>query len=388
MKKYMEKISILSLSLMLVSTFAVSPALPQMISHFAKKGISASQVELLVTVSSLAIMACLLLNSMLVRFLSERAIIVLGLLLIAVGGAMPVFLSDYGLIFLSRILLGLGIGMINARAINIIGTHFSGQERIHMLGLRGSAEVLGSAGLTILVGWLIGFGWQAAFLVYLFALPILFLFLAFVPNQENEPSQQQKENPVRLTKELWRMGLGLAFLAFFVINVNTFITIRIPIIVTDSHLGTAVQASWILSLMQLMGILSGALFGFLVKQVKSWLFPMSYFIFALAVIVIGLSPHLLLLTFGAVVSGFFYSVVLTIIFSRVTQGTPQALLNSVMTIVLMGCNIGGATASILPNLLEKLNPTATGAFGVYACACILISTYLIFQQLSAKKNKL
>lgn len=388
MKKYMEKISILSLSLMLVSTFAVSPALPQMISHFVKKGISASQVELLVTVSSLAIMACLLLNSMLVRFLSERAIIVLGLLLIAVGGAMPVFLSDYGLIFLSRILLGLGIGMINARAINIIGTHFSGQERIHMLGLRGSSEVLGSAGLTILVGWLIGFGWQAAFLVYLFALPILFLFLAFVPNQENEPSQQQKENPVRLTKELWRMGLGLAFLAFFVINVNTFITIRIPIIVTDSHLGTAVQASWILSLMQLMGIISGALFGFLVKQVKSWLFPMSYFIFALAVIVIGLSPHLLLLTFGAVVSGFFYSVVLTIIFSRVTQGTPQALLNSVMTIVLMGCNIGGATASILPNLLEKLNPTATGAFGVYACACILISAYLIFQQLSAKKNKL
>ncbi len=34
MKQIIEKISILSLSLMLVSTFAVSPALPQMIDYF------------------------------------------------------------------------------------------------------------------------------------------------------------------------------------------------------------------------------------------------------------------------------------------------------------------------------------------------------------------
>ena len=38
MKQIIEKISILSLSLMLVSTFAISPALPQMVDHFGQQG--------------------------------------------------------------------------------------------------------------------------------------------------------------------------------------------------------------------------------------------------------------------------------------------------------------------------------------------------------------
>src|SRR3712207_6370569 len=144
MKKILEKISILSLSLMLVSTFAISPALPQMIDAFAEQGIGSSQVEFLVTVTSLAIMAGLLLNPLFVRFLSERKIIAGGLLLLAIGGVLPAVVASYPLMFLARILMGLGLGMINARAINIVGTHFSGKERVRMMGLRGSAEVLGS----------------------------------------------------------------------------------------------------------------------------------------------------------------------------------------------------------------------------------------------------
>ena len=44
MKGILEKASLLALSTMLVSTFAVSPAIPQMIDHFAREGIAASQV--------------------------------------------------------------------------------------------------------------------------------------------------------------------------------------------------------------------------------------------------------------------------------------------------------------------------------------------------------
>lgn len=40
MKAFMEKFSLLSLSLMLVSTFAVSPALPKMLSFYQTRGYS------------------------------------------------------------------------------------------------------------------------------------------------------------------------------------------------------------------------------------------------------------------------------------------------------------------------------------------------------------
>lgn len=388
MKRILEKASLLALSTMLVSTFAVSPAIPQMIEHFAQQGIAAAQVENLITVTSFAIMAALLMNGLIVRFISERHIIILGLLLLAIGGSMPMFLSAFPMIFLARILLGLGIGLINARAINIIGNFFTGQERVQMMGLRGSAEVLGSAGLTLLVGWLTQFGWQPAFMVYLFALVVLALFLLFVPQEEFVAHSELKNDSgskVKLDKKMWQMGIYLAFLAFFVINVNTFLTIRIPQIVLDKGIGTAQQASLILSLMQIMGIVAGTVFSSLVGRLKDWLLAVSYVIFGLAVIGIAFADNLWVLGLGGMVSGFFYSIVLTIVFSQVTDRAPKALLNAVMTIVLMGCNIGGATSAILPTFLEKLNPTPTGAFGIYAIGCALISAGLIYQQIRLKK---
>lgn len=383
MKQLLEKISLLGLSTMLVSTFAVSPALPQMISHFAKDGIAASQVENLITVTSFAIMVSLLLNGIVVRFLSERAIIIIGLILMALGGSMPLLFPNFALVFFARILLGLGIGLINARAINIIGEFFTGQERLQMMGLRGSAEVLGSASLTTLVGYLLGFGWQAAFAVYLFALLILLLFLLFVPKEglgQKKVDRGSKQPKVRLSRKLWQLSLYLAFLAFFVINVNTFLTIRIPQIVVESGIGTAQEASYILSLMQIMGIVAGTLFSLLLARLKQWLLFSSYSLFGLSVVGITFANNLWLLGIGSMISGFFYSTILTILFSQATERSPKALSNTVMTIVLMGCNIGGATAALLPSYLEKLNPNL-GAFGIYSLACGFISLALLIKEL-------
>ncbi|WP_156009108.1 MFS transporter [Streptococcus ruminantium] len=389
MKRILEKMSLLALSTMLVSTFAVSPAIPQMIEHFAKEGISAGQVENLVTITSFAIMVTLLLNGFIVRILSERAIIIIGLLLMATGGSMPVLFSAFPLVFLARILLGLGIGLINARAINIIGTFFAGKERVQMMGLRGSAEVLGSAGLTLLVGWLIQFGWQRAFMVYLFAMVILALFVLFVPQEEfaahSEIKLEEPGTKIKLDRYMWKLGIILAFLAFFVINVNTFLTIRIPQIVLEKGIGTAQQASLILSLMQVMGIVAGTLFGFLMGRLKGWLLAVSYAIYGLAVIGITVAGSLWLLGLGSMISGFFYSIILTIVFSQVADRVPKSLLNTVMTIVLMGCCTGGATSAILPIYLEKLNPTTTGAFGIYAIGCALISASLFYKQVQLRK---
>ncbi|WP_156009790.1 MFS transporter [Streptococcus ruminantium] len=389
MKRILEKMSLLALSTMLVSTFAVSPAIPQMIEYFAKEGISAGQVENLVTITSFAIMVTLLLNGFIVRILSERAIIIIGLLLMATGGSMPVLFSAFPLVFLARILLGLGIGLINARAINIIGTFFAGKERVQMMGLRGSAEVLGSAGLTLLVGWLIQFGWQRAFMVYLFAMVILALFVLFVPQEEfaahSEIKLEEPGTKIKLDRYMWQLGIILAFLAFFVINVNTFLTIRIPQIVLEKGIGTAQQASLILSLMQVMGIVAGTLFGFLMGRLKGWLLAVSYAIYGLAVIGITVAGSLWLLGLGSMISGFFYSIILTIVFSQVADRVPKSLLNTVMTIVLMGCCTGGATSAILPIYLEKLNPTTTGAFGIYAIGCALISASLFYKQVQLRK---
>lgn len=82
----MEKLSLLSLSLILLSTFSTSPALPQMISYYRDKGLPSPQVELLFSIPSMAIIFILLITPWLSKKLSEKHMIIFGLLLTALGG--------------------------------------------------------------------------------------------------------------------------------------------------------------------------------------------------------------------------------------------------------------------------------------------------------------
>lgn len=387
MQRFLEKMSILSLSFMLVSTFAVSPAMPAMIGFFGEQGYSSNQVAFLITVTPFAIMTTLLLNPLLMRIWSERAIICIGLTLVAVGGAMPLFLQHYPLIFLGRLLLGFGLGMINARAINMVSTHFTGKERLQMMGLRGSTEVLGSASLTAIVGLLLGLGWQMAFAIYLLAFVVLALYLKYVPEEPEVAGDQGKADlpSASLTPQAWKQALGLALVAFFVINVNSALTLKIPVMVQESGLGTPQQASWILSAMMLMGIVAGTAFSPLLGYLKEKLLPIAVLVFSLCILLASLPSTLWLLSFGAILSGFFYSIVLTVLFNTASEKTPKHLLNTVMTIVLIGCNTGGATSSVFPPLLETLTDHPTGAFGIYAVIGVVVSVVLFWKSRASQK---
>ena len=141
----MEKASILALSLVLTTAFSISSSLPAMFQYY--KNYSSSQVELLVSLPSIGIMSLLMFNSVLERFVSERFMIILGLILYSICGLIPFFNQSYNLVFASRFVFGLGLGMMNPRAIAIISERFQGRERVQMLGYRGSAEVVGTASI-------------------------------------------------------------------------------------------------------------------------------------------------------------------------------------------------------------------------------------------------
>lgn len=384
MKAFFEKLSILSLSFMLVSTFAVSPALPAMVAYFEGQGISGAQVELLITVTSFAIMVSLLVNPLLSRFLSEKAMISLGLLLLTAGGVVPLVTTAYPLVFLGRLVLGFGLGLMNAKAITIISSHYEGQERLQLLGWRGSAEVLGSASLTAVVGMLLPFGWTAAFSIYFLGLVILGLYLGFVPKGEAETPDETDHPQVKLSGKQWQQAIYLGVIAAFVIHVNTLLTLKIPQMVDQAQLGTPQEASLILSAMMLMGIVSGLVFSPLLKRLGKLLLPLAVLIFTAAIALAGIGQSLLSLALGAILSGFFYSIVLTVVFNKTSEKTPAHLLNQKMTIVLMSCNLGGASASILPALLEQLIPSTSGILLTYAVLGLAVGAALLAQALKSR----
>jgi len=351
MKQFLEKVSILSLSLVLITSFSISSALPAMFDYY--QGYSTGQVELLVSLPSFGIMTMLLLNGVLERIFPERLQLTLGLLVLSISGTAPFWYQGYYFVFATRLLFGLGVGMLNAKAISIISERYHGKTRIQMLGFRGSAEVVGASILTLAVGQLLAFGWTATFLVYAAGLVVLALFLLFVPygKAEVHESKHQTEETVRLTASMKQLIFFLAIVAAVIVCTNTAITFRIPSLMIEAGFGDAQLSSLVLSAMQLIGILAGISFSFLISAFKERLLLVAGVTFGIGQIIIALAPSLWVVVAGSLLGGFAYSIALTTVFQLISEKIPAKLLNKATSFAVLGCSFG---ASATPFILSGI----------------------------------
>ena len=377
MKRFMEKASILALSLVLTTAFSISSSLPAMFQYY--KNYSSSQVELLVSLPSIGIMSLLMFNSVLERFVSERFMIILGLILYSICSLIPFFNQSYNLVFASRFVFGLGLGMMNPRAIAIISERFQGRERVQMLGYRGSAEVVGMALLTLAVGQLLHFGWTTTFLIYTVGFIVLALYLMFVPYEKNESDKHKHLKSVRkMTRKQIHLSIFLAFIAGMIVCANVAITLRIPSLVLQAEIGNAETASWILSCMQLVGILAGVSFASLVSVLKNRLLTVTGIVFGLSQVMIGFSSQIWLLSLSALLAGFAYSVSLTAVFHIVSEKIPTHLVNRATAIVVLGCSSGASVSTFVLSLIGIISSAPIFIFSVLGVFMMATSTLAAF----------
>ncbi|MGT2722264.1 MFS transporter [Streptococcus porcinus] len=379
MKSFLEKMSLLSLSLMMISPFSVAPALPQMLSFYERQGYTESNVSILFSLSSFSILAVLLANPLLRKVLNERQTVILGLLLIALGGGSPMLTQSYAIVFISRLLLGLGIGLINAKAINIISERYTGKEKIKLLGFRSSVEVLGAALFTFFSGFLISFGWYKAFAIYFFALISLGLYLLFVPKIPEVSKVEKHTDNQSLSSKQLLMIIGLAIYAGFVIVVNTSITLRIPLVIAQNNLGSAGLASLILSLMMLMGIFSGLSFSGLLARFKESLMAIVAITLGVGTLILWVANSIFLVALGALLTGFVYSVGVTYVFHHISEKMPSHQLTNATTLVLLGCNIGGGGAAIVLQMFSYLSSSLVFPYLVYALLSLTLGFLLLLK---------
>lgn len=377
MKKLLEKVSILSLSLVLTTSFSISSALPYMFEHY--KDLPKSQIELLVSLPSAGIMVTLFLNTIIERYLDERKMIFTGLLILSLFGMVPFFNQAYPVLFISRFIFGMGVGLINAKAISIISERYQGRERIQTLGFRGSAEVVGTALVTLLVGFLLQFGWTSSFLAYGAGLIVLFLFMTFVPYPQQEESQHTQSNHKEpLQKEEWKLTIILAIVAAMIVLCNVGVTLRIPSIVAYTFKDQHNSASFILSAMQLIGILAGLTFSGLVHLFKSKLITYAGIAYGFSLMAVALSPSIPLLAISALFSGYTYSTALTMVFQILSAKIPARRLNQVTSVAVLGCSFGAAITPFALNTIGLISDSNAFIFTVLGMAMALLAFSLLY----------
>ena len=353
MTKILEKMSLLGLSLLLISAFSISTALPPMLDYYSPT-YNASQVELLVSVPSFSVVAMLLLNPFVDKWLNDRQLIMTGLILLSSAGIFPFFVQWYPLVLLSRLVFGMGIGFINAKAISIISQRYQGKERIQMLGIRGSVELIGGASCSLLVGQLLKIHWTLAFLIYGFGFIILAMYLLFVPPMEQIEKKEIQKSKQGLNKKDFAMILG----------------------------GESVL---VLSLEQGIGIAAGLSFASLLAHIKNRLLPMALLCLSICLFGIALANNLLTLILSSVGVGFFYSIILTFIFHRLSECIARNLLNKATAYVLLGCNLGSAVSPYVLKLLALVSSSFSWIFLAYAIVSFLLFLGFLLNSRMVKK---
>lgn len=377
MKKLLEKVSILSLSLVLTTSFSISSALPYMFEYY--KDLPKSQIELLVSLPSAGIMVTLFLNTFIERILDERKMIITGLLILSIFGMVPFINQAYPILFISRFIFGMGVGLINAKAISIISERYQGRERVQTLGFRGSAEVVGTALVTLLVGFLLQFGWTSSFLAYGAGLIVLFLFMTFVPYHQQEENQHTQANHKEsLQKEEWKLTIILAIVAAMIVLCNVGVTLRIPSIVAYTFKDQHNSASFILSAMQLIGILAGLTFSGLVHLFKSKLITYAGIAYGFSMMAVALSPSIPLLALSALFSGYTYSTALTMVFQILSAKIPAKRLNQVTSVAVLGCSFGAAITPFALNTIGLISDSNAFIFTVLGIAMALLAFSLLY----------
>ena len=144
-------------------------------------GVSESLAGLIITTHGALIVVFSPVAGAVVDRVGPRRPFVFGLVLYAAGGGAGVVIDSFLPLLLSRAVLGIGVAFVYTGITVLIYTLYEGQRMDRALGLRASANSVGSVVWPLVGGALGTLSWQAPFAVYLVAFPLGLVAVATVP---------------------------------------------------------------------------------------------------------------------------------------------------------------------------------------------------------------
>ena len=375
------KFSLLSISILLMSHLAISPVIPNLYNfyHTSNSNIGLASVESLATIPAMMITIFVLLSNGVIKFIGKKNTVLLGLLLIFIFGIVPAFTTNFKVVLISRLFLGAGIGLFNSLSISMISDFFDEEHRGTMIGLRTAFLNIGKALTTFISGYLLIYGIQYTFLVYALALPIFIIFLLFVPNAENI---NNKKVSIKFHKET----IVLTLLTFLVGISYMGATIKIPTLLAEKYHYQPDVARNLLTILALSGILSGVIFGVLVKRFKNLTLPIMLSFMTIGSVLFALTNNIVIFYIAAIFIGISFVGTMSFNFFYISNKLENKFINFATSVILVGGNIGVIlTPVILTKIPEALQLEKYTTPFFITTTLMLISTLVSYAVLRNKK---
>lgn len=377
-KEQVLKYSLLSASLLVGSAPAINANIPAMASAFDT--IPLAMIEMLTTVPSLFLMISVLISSFITKKIGYKQTASLGLLIVAVSGILPVFVSNFYLILISRAMLGFGIGLFNSLTVALVNSFYQGKDRAKMYGLQSAFEGAGGIFITFIAGQLLKIGWQAPFLAYAIAIPVCIVFIKFIPKVATANDISVDKNVIVKENGFKKDNIMLiSFIALLFVAASLYMTmgIKVSTLITTAGYGNASDASLVIILLSLGAITAGTLFSKIIKIFKQLTPIIGLLILALAMFLIGISNSMIITFAGGFLTGFGFKIFMPYLIDRINnsqiKNTPLAT-----SFLLVGFNLGAFispySSIFMQNiaLSDSLNSLFIVLSGGFICLAVIM----------------
>lgn len=336
---------ILSVSLILAVNAIISGSL-----IFIKDdlGIALSQAEFLVSLPSITTIIAILLSEPISQKIGIKKCISLGLFLVGISAFLPLISRTYISIFISRLILGFGVGLYNGHAASLINIFYKGDEAASLHGIRNSFEYIGLMSLLFIAGLLIKISWHLVFLTYSLAFLILIFFNLTV---------EDVVHPKTLAEEKFKITSQTIFFMVFagvMLMDTTAVTVRFSTVATRS-LGEGANINMLTMVIPLFGMTTGFFFGKINRKLRSKTILLGLLLYVLKNIILSIfGANLYVYMTAMALTSISQSLCFPYIFAEVARVTRSSSSRIVNNLIFVGSNIGGFLASTFLSLMTRV----------------------------------
>ena len=329
----------------------ITPAFPKIVKEL---NISAKDVGLLITAFSFpGILLTPFLGVVADRW-GRKRIIIPFLMLFGIAGGLCFFIRDFKLLLILRLIQGIGAAPLGSLTVTIIGDLYSGKELVAAMGYNSSVRSIGSASYPAIGGALAMMGWHYPFILPVIAVPIgfLVLFTLKVPEPENELHIREHLNIVwKKLRNRQVVGLLVIGIIIFVMLFGSYMTC-FPLLLGNSFAASTLIIGFIMASASLIAAFTSSQLGKIIKLFsRKAILKMSFFLYALALLIIPFISQLRLFFIPVIIFGIAHGMSIPVIQALFAEAAPLKYRATFMSVSGMTFRVGQTLGPFLIGLV-------------------------------------
>ncbi|MCD7845900.1 MAG: MFS transporter [Oscillospiraceae bacterium] len=363
--------AILCLEVMQMGANGISPIIAELVTAFPQAGTSA--VQFLMTFPSLIVIPVSLLAGKLAERVPKKYLTALGSALFCASGLLSLaFHGSLPVLYAWAVLMGAGIGLVIPIANSLITDCVSPERQDSVMGWLSSASSVGAMLMTFFGGLLAEIHWSLNYLVYLVALPGLILSLLCLPKDTGRQQVTAGETPTGQEKPQYGPLAFCCVLGLMTTMLYNTFPVNMSLYLAEKGIGTAAQSGTATTLLLLVGVVGGILYGRVVSRVGRYVYVIGFALMTAGQVVCGTAAGLWQVYLGCVIGGASLGFVMARVLTDAGASSGSKVAFG-MALITVCANLGGFCAPVLTAAARLISGSeAVGPRFLLSAACAAV----------------